>query len=61
VASVARTGWLPAVVTITFVGAALAATAVAGRSVSAALPWILVGGGLWLLIAVTWTLLRRDG
>jgi len=59
VASIARTGWLPAVVTITFVGAALAATAVAGRSMSAAVPWVLIGGGLWLLIAVTWTLLRR--
>jgi hypothetical protein len=60
VASIARTGWLPAVVTITFVGAAFAATAVAGRSVSTAVPWVLIGGGFWLLIAVAWTLLRKD-
>ena len=59
VASVARTGWLPAVVTIAFVGAAFAATAVAGQSVSAAVPWVLLGGGIWLLVAVTWTLLKR--
>ena len=60
VASIARTGWLPAVVTITFVGAAFAATAVTGRSVTAAVAWVLLGGGVWLLVAVAWTLLRRD-
>jgi hypothetical protein len=59
VASVARTGWLAAVTTLAFVGGALVATAVDGRSPSAAVPWVLIGGGLWLLIAVTWTVLRR--
>ena len=59
VASIARTGWLPAVVTIAFVGAGFASTAVAGESLRAAVPWVLLGGGVWLLIAVAWTLLRR--
>lgn len=60
VASVARTGWLAAVTTIAFLGSAFAATAAGGRSLSAAVPWVSIGGGVWLLIAVTWTLLRRD-
>jgi len=59
VASVARTGWLAAVTTLAFVGSAFGATVVDGRSASAALPWVLIGGGLWLVVAVTWTLLRR--
>ncbi|HEV3352021.1 MAG TPA: hypothetical protein VG076_03805 [Acidimicrobiales bacterium] len=59
VASVARTGWLAAVVTVAFLGGALAATAASGRSLTAALPWAFVGGGLWLVISLTWTLIRR--
>ncbi len=59
VASVARTGWLAALTTLAFSAAALGATAVNGRSVSAAVPWVLIGAGLWLVLAVTWTLLRR--
>jgi hypothetical protein len=59
VASVARTGWLAAVTTLAFVGGALVATAIDGRSPGAALPWVLIGAGLWLVVAVTWTLLRR--
>ena len=59
VASIARTGWLAAVTTLAFVGSAFAATAVARQSVGAAVPWVLMGGGLWLLVAVTWTLIRR--
>ena len=59
VASIARSGWLAAVTTLAFLGGAFAATAAGNRPLSAAVPWILIGGGLWLLIAVTWTLLRR--
>jgi hypothetical protein len=60
VASVARTGWLSAVVTVAFLGGAFGATVARGRSLTAALPWLLLGGGVWLLIAVTWTVLRRQ-
>ena len=59
VASMARTGWLAAVLTVAFLGGALGATLARGRSVTAAVPWALTGGGLWLLIGVTWALLRR--
>ncbi|MBV8295756.1 MAG: hypothetical protein JO085_02880, partial [Acidimicrobiia bacterium] len=52
-------GWLAAVTTLAFLGGAFAATAADSRSLSGAAPWILIGGGLWLVIAVTWTLLRR--
>ena len=59
VASIARTGWLAAVTTLAFVGSAFAATVIAGRSLSAAVPWVLGGGGLWLVVAATWTFIRR--
>jgi len=59
VASVARTGWLSAVLTIAFLGGAFAATMARGAPLTRALPWLLIGGAVWLLIAVTWTLLRR--
>ena len=59
VASVARTGWLAAVTTLAFLGGALGATVADGRSPSAAVPWVLIGAGLWLTIAVTWALIRR--
>ena len=59
IASTARTGWLAAVTTLAFLGGAFAATAIDGRSVSAAVPWVLIGGGLWLVVAVTWAFLRR--
>ena len=59
IASVARSGWLAAVTTLAFLGGAFAATAAGGQSPSSAAPWILLGGGLWLVIALTWTLLRR--
>ena len=59
VASVARTGWLAAVTTLAFLGGAVGATVADGRSPSAAVPWVLVGAGLWLTIAVTWALIRR--
>ena len=59
IATVARSGWLAAVTTLAFLGGAFAATAADSRSLNGAAPWILIGGGLWLLIAVTWTLLRR--
>ena len=59
VASVARTGWLSAVVTIAFLGGAFGSTVARGASLTRALPWVLIGGAVWLLIAVTWTLLRR--
>ena len=58
-ASVARTGWLAAVTTLAFLAGAFVATLVDGRSPSAAVPWVLIGGGVWLLIAVAWTLLKR--
>jgi hypothetical protein len=59
VASVARTGWLAAVTTLAFLAGAFGATLVDGRSPSAAVPWVLIGGGAWLLIAVAWALLKR--
>ena len=59
VASVARTGWLAAVTTLAFLGGAFGATLVDGRSAGAAVPWIVIGGGLWLLIAATWAFIRR--
>jgi hypothetical protein len=59
VASFARTGWIAAVTTLAFVGGAFGATVADGRSASAAVPWVLIGAGLWLVLAVTWTLLRR--
>ena len=58
-ASMARTGWLAAVTTLAFLAGAFGATVMNGRSAGAAVPWVLIGGGLWLLIAVTWTLIRR--
>ncbi|MBV8161211.1 MAG: hypothetical protein JO265_09830 [Acidimicrobiia bacterium] len=59
VATVARTGWLAAVTTLAFLGGVFGATAADGRSPSSVVPWALIGGGLWLVIAATWTLLRR--
>jgi hypothetical protein len=59
VASIARTGWLAAVTTLAFVAAAFAATAIDGGSAGSALPWILIGAGLWLVITITWTLINR--
>jgi hypothetical protein len=59
VASVARTVWLSAVLTVAFLGGAFVANWAGGRSVTAAAPWVLIGGGGWLVIALTWTLLRR--
>ena len=58
-ASVARTGWLAAVTTLAFLGGALGATVADGRSPTAAVPWVLIGAGLWLVVAVTWALIRR--
>ena len=58
-ASMARTGWLAALTTLAFVGGAFGATVIAGRSSSAAVPWVLIGAGLWLVVAVTWALIRR--
>lgn len=59
IATIARTGWIAAVTTLAFLGGAFGATVANGRSASAAVPWVLIGAGLWLLIALTWTLLRR--
>ena len=59
IASFARTGWIAAVTTLAFRGGAFGANAANGRSASAAVPWVLGGAGLWLLLAATWTLLRR--
>jgi hypothetical protein len=59
VASFARTAWLAALTTLAFVAGAFLATAVDGRSPGGAVAWVLIGGGLWLVIAVTWTFLRR--
>ena len=59
IASVARTGWLAAVTTLAFLGGAFVATAIDGQSASAALPWVLIGAGLWLVIAITWALIAR--
>jgi len=59
IASIARTGWLAVVTTLAFVGAAFAATAIDGQSMNHSVSWILIGGGLWLVIAVTWTLISR--
>ena len=59
IASTARTGWLSAVTTLAFLSGAFAASAIAGRSMSASLPWVLIGAGLWLVVAVTWALISR--
>ncbi|MBV9411322.1 MAG: hypothetical protein JO148_06985 [Acidimicrobiia bacterium] len=59
VASVARTGWLAAVTTLAFVAGAFGATYFGDHSMGAAVPWILIGGGLWLLVAATWAFIRR--
>jgi len=59
VATVARTSWLSAVVTLAFLGGAFGATVARGGSITAALAWLLIGGSVWLLIALTWTLARR--
>ena len=59
VASVARTGWLAAVSTLAFLGGAFVATVIDGGSLTAALPWVLIGAGLWLVVAATWAIIRR--
>jgi hypothetical protein len=59
VASVARTAWLSAVVTLAFLGGAFGATVARGRPITAALPWLLIGGAVWLVIALTWALVRH--
>jgi len=59
IASIARTGWLAAVTTLAFVGGAFAATAIGGQGMMGSVPWILLGGGLWLVIAITWSLISR--
>jgi hypothetical protein len=59
VASVARTAWLSAVVTLAFLGGAFGSTVARGHSITAALPWLLIGGAVWLVIALTWALVRH--
>src|SRR5438270_13666119 len=59
VASLARTTWLSAVVTLAFLGGAFGSTVARGHSVTTALPWVLIGGAVWLVIALTWALLRH--
>ena len=59
VASVARTGWLSAVVTIAFLGGAFGATWAGGQSVGGAALWILMGAGVWLALSVLYSALRR--
>ena len=59
VASVARTAWLAAVLTVAFLAGTFGATLASGGSVTSALPWALTGGGVWLAIALVWTLVRR--
>jgi hypothetical protein len=59
VATVARTAWLAAVLTAAFLAGVFGATLVQGGSVSDALPWALIGGGVWLAVALIWTLLRQ--
>jgi hypothetical protein len=59
VASVARTAWLSAVVTLAFLGGAFGVTVARGGSLTASLPWVLGGGGVWLVVALTWTLVRH--
>jgi len=59
VASIARTAWLSAVVTLAFLGGAFGSTVARGHSITAALPWLLIGGGVWLVIALTWALVRH--
>jgi hypothetical protein len=57
--SVARTTWVAVTLTLVFLASAVVATWASGRSVTAALPWTLIGAGLWLVITLTWTLIRR--
>jgi hypothetical protein len=58
VASLARTGWLAAVVTAAFLAGTFGATWARGNSVTAAAPWALIGGGIWLVLALAWTVVR---
>jgi len=60
VASVARTAWLAVVLTAAFVGGVFIATVASSGSLDSALPWALIGGGIWfVVVALAWTLLRR--
>jgi hypothetical protein len=47
------------VVTLAFLGGAFGATVARGRPITAALPWLLIGGAVWLVIALTWALVRH--
>ena len=60
IASVARTSWLPVVLTVAFVGGGFIATWAGGRSVGGAISWILMGSGVWLAVAVLLTALRHN-
>jgi hypothetical protein len=57
-ASIVRAGWQVALFTGVFLGGTFGATWARGRSVGAATPWALIGAGVWLVLAVAWTLVR---
>jgi len=59
VATVARTGWLAVVLAAAFVGGTFLGAAVRGQSVTGAAPWAGMGGGVWLVVSLAWTILRR--
>src|SRR5438067_7611676 len=59
VATVARTTWLAAVLTVAFLGGAFGATWAGGHSVGGAALWILMGAGVWLALSVLYSALRR--
>jgi hypothetical protein len=58
VATVARTTWLAVILALVFVGSAFGATWADGRKLSTAVAWILMGGGIWLAVALLFSALR---
>jgi len=59
IATVARTSWLPVVLTLAFIAGGFAAVLGMGHSAGKAAPWILMGSGVWLAVALVVTALRR--
>lgn len=59
VATVARTSWLPVVLTVAFIAGGFGAALAGGHSLSAASPWIFMGSGVWLAVALVLNTLRH--
>ena len=59
VATVARTSWLPVVLTVAFLAGGFGAILIGGRSLGGGVAWILMGSGVWLAVALVLTAMRR--